>query len=234
MKEEIEKDGYFIVKDFITEQEVKRFRELSDNYFKNYPTLLLDHFHGGRGGRAVPGWAGITPELEELNMFHEDSRMLAIAEELFGEGFVFAEHADLHQNKITGWHRDVQDYQHGSGTWPNWDKDFFVIKICLLLQDHMDNDYGLQMDVGSHRGVAEGNCLYLHSRATDAIVFDQRIRHAGQDKQYKDEHGQDRYLITLGYGLDNIETKKHIAGCRTRQNVQRAGGGLYVQQNYQL
>ena len=213
--EQFERDGFFTLEGVISDGEVQKYRRLCDNYFANHPLKRHD------GGAVVPGWAGRTPELEEMNMFHQDSRVLKIAEIVLGEGFVFAEHADLHQNKVTGWHRDIHDFKRGGGHWPNWSDDFFVIKICFLLQDHADNDYGLWMDVGSHKEGVGGNGTPIHSKATDAIVFDQRIHHRGQSSQYVKKYNKHRYLITYGYGIDNELTAAHIAGCKKRQDAQR-------------
>ena len=212
--------GYFIAEDVITKEEVSRLRDLCDNYFSNYPIVPYD------GGAVVPGWAGFSPGMEEFNDFHKDPRILAVAEAVLGKEYVFAEHADLHQNKITGWHRDVGDYRRGGGVWPDWEDDFHVIKICFLLQDHTDNDYGLSMDEGSHKPGVDGNHVRLHSRPQDAIVFDQRISHRGQGQQYKDEYSQHRYLITYGYGIPNQKTLKHIVGCKSRQAEQRSRANL--------
>jgi hypothetical protein len=213
--EEFEERGFFVVEDFFTRQEVEGYRELCDNYFSNYPSYHRE------GGRMVPGWAGKTPELEELNTLHEEPRVLDVAEGVLGRPFVFAEHADLHQNKVTGWHRDVHDFKRGGGAWPNWTKDFLVIKISFLLQDHTDNGHGLWMDVGSHKEGTPRNTVAILSRPTDLIVFDQRIHHRGQQSQYRKKYNQHRYLITYGYGIDNELTAKHIAGCKSRQDKQR-------------
>jgi hypothetical protein len=209
--------GFFIIEDFFSNEEVSRYRALCDNYFANHPSVAID------GGKVVPGWAGNTPEMEELNNLHEDAAILEVAKSALGESFVFAEHADLHQNKGTGWHRDVKDFERGGGHWPNWTNDFRVIKIAFLLQDHTDNDYGMWMEVGSHKEGVNGERIPIRSAATDLIVFDQRIHHKGwqNGSAYKNQFGKDRYLITYGYGVDNELTKTHSAGCKKRQDSQR-------------
>ena len=79
------------------------------------------------------------------------------------------------------------------------------------------------MDVGSHKEGVDGNGLPVRNKATDLIVFDQRIHHRGQlnPRGYINKYKQHRYLITYGYGIDNELTAKHITGCKGRQDKQR-------------
>jgi hypothetical protein len=215
LKKKIRKDGFIVIKDFFSEEEASRYRALCDNYFNNHSSFQCD------GGKVVPGWAGNTPEMEELNLLYENSKMTDIVSEILGDAYLFAEHSDLHQDKITGWHRDTYDYQRGGGVWPQWTEDFFVIKVAFLLQDHSSNDHGLWMDIYSHRSEGSHNPIYIPSGPMDLIIFDQKINHRGQSSQYLDKYGEHRYLITYGYGLDNEHTLMHNAGCKKRQDAQR-------------
>jgi len=212
--------GFYVVNDVLTEQEVETYRQLSDDYMRST-------YFPCDGGRVVPGWAGITPKLGILNNLHKDIRMKDIVSTALGESWVFAEHSDLHQNKLTGWHRDTLPSRLSHFQILNvWDYGYNIIKVCFLLQDHRDNDHGLWFKPGTHKQHVEhqaASCdeVCIHSKATDAIVFDQRILHRGQLDQYSEKYGQHRYLITLGYGLNNEYTKQHAAGTVFRQNQQR-------------
>lgn len=217
MKNDLSENGFFTVRGFFTEGEIERYRSLCDNYFKNYK------FYRGHGGDIVPGWAGVTPELEEMNFLHEDSRILNVVGEVLGENHKFVQHSDLHKNKTSGWHTDTGDYKRGGGKIPNWDEDFLVIKVSVLLQDHEDNDFGLWVKPKSHRNISSEPPIPIKSARTDLIIFDQKILHRGMNDSttYKNKYGRDRYLITFGYGLDNENSDTHAKGCVMRQNQQR-------------
>jgi hypothetical protein len=209
----IKSEGFSVVPNVLKEDEIPLFRQLSDSY-------IASTFFPCNGGRVVPGWAGVTPELGVLNNLHKDPRITKIVDEALKEDWVFAEHSDLHQNKITGWHDDTLPPRLAHFQTLNVQDDGYkIIKICFLLQDHSDNDYGLWFKPFNNRSQE----VCIHSNPTDAIVFDQRIVHRGQQRQqYSKRYGQHRYLITLGYGLDNEYTKQHTAGTVFRQEQQRS------------
>lgn len=215
----ISSEGFAVIPNVLRESEVVLFRQILDDYMDcTYLNFT--------GGKIVSGWAGLTPELGPMNNLHKDSRITDIVEKAVGEDWIFAEHSDLHQNKITPWHNDVLPsnqadllrYVHPIVSTLNpRDDGYQIIKVCFLLQNHSDNDYGLWFKSLSNKSQE----LCIHSNPTDAIVFDQRVEHRGQLRQYLKEHGQHRYLVTMGYGLDNIYTEQHIAGTVHRQNQQR-------------
>ena len=62
-------DGVLIVSNFLTLDEVRKFRKTLDDYFLNHKS-----FSQGNHGKILSGFAGQTPELEELNLFHHNKR----------------------------------------------------------------------------------------------------------------------------------------------------------------
>jgi hypothetical protein len=212
-------DGYKIVKNFLTLEQVEYFRNLLDSYLDNNK-----FFNESGESKILPGFAGITPQLGELNTLHKNQSILSELASIFNDDFVFLEHSDLHQNKITGWHRDTKDYEMGGGQPKDtWADDYLIVKACLLLQDHTDNQYGLWLKPGTHKKGVDSKEIHLNSESTDLIIFDQRILHRGQVDcpLYHKVYGKNRYLITYGYGLDNKHSELHRAGAVKRQRQQR-------------
>lgn len=217
------KNGYIVIKDVLTDSEVTMFRSVMDQYLDNHPSFSEDSV-----SKILPGFAGNFPDLGQVNNLHQDSRInKALNDYVFeGDNFIYAGHSDLHQNKTTGWHRDTLDYlakDRGNGTEEGlWSDDCHIVKVCFLLQDHTDNDYGLWFKAGTHRRGVKNTPIILHSRATDMIIFDQRIEHAGQTNkpQYHEKYNRNRYLLTYAFGLDNAHTKIHTKGATLRQNRQ--------------
>lgn len=214
-----ETDGYEIVKSFLTEQEVEEYRNALDSYLATNKSFKTN------GAKIVPGFADRSPELGNLNELHRSDKMLSVIQKFFGEKkFIFLDHSDLHQNQITGWHRDANDYKRGGGNPERiWEENCFIIKACLLLQDHTKNDRGLWFQPGTHKSNTQGRQVCAYTEPTDLVVFDQRIFHRGQIDipKYHEIYGLDRYLITYGYGLDNEHSVFHIVGAGNRQTEQR-------------
>lgn len=221
----IKEYGYLIIKNFFTEEQVDNYRNILDNFFNTN-----SFYRETEDSKIIPGFAGITPELQEINNLHKSEKILNRLTDIFDkQSFIFADHSDLHQNKITGWHRDTNDYlapDRGNGSEKDlWSPECFILKVCFLLQDHTNNDYGLWFKPRTHLSNIDGKKVVAKTNATDMIVFDQRILHAGQTNKprYHEKYNLNRYLITYGYGLDNKHTKTHMKGATIRQNKQRTG-----------
>jgi hypothetical protein len=217
---EFTQTGLTIIKNFFSEAEILDYREKLDSYFEKYESM-----HDGFS-RIISGFAGRTPKLDNLNLLHEDPRVLKEVSKIFGgKPFEFLDHSDLHQNKITGWHRDTKDYERGGGN-PQlvWNQDFDIVKVCILPQDHKDNHCGMYFKLGTHKGNQDGPLLYAKTEPADLIIFDQRILHKGQNEKpfYHELFKNNRYLITYAYGVPNEHSDIHKAGAAKRQNIQRS------------
>lgn len=213
-------DGYKVVHNFLEDEQVSYFRDLLDHHLDNNKS-----FNESGQSKILPGFAGVTPELKELNTLHTSQQILSELNSIFNNDFIFLDHSDLHQNKTTGWHRDTKDYERGGGLPKDtWADDYFIVKACLLLQDHTDNQYGLWFKPGTHKQGVDSKEIHLDSKSTDLIIFDQRILHRGQVNcpPYDQVYGKNRYLITYGYGLDNKHSALHRVGAIQRQQQQKS------------
>lgn len=221
----LENDGYIIIKNIFKKDKIESYRNILNNYFstQKYFSIPKDTV-----GKILPGFAGKTPLLNELNNLHKSNEIIDPVSKIFQEKkFIFLDHSDLHQNVMTNWHRDVYDYSKGGGK-NIWHKDCFIIKVCLLLQDHKDNKLGLSFQPGTHKSNIKSKAIHAITESTDLIIFNQRILHKGQagKESYRYMFKKDRYLITYGFGLDNYQSKFHIKGASIRQNLQRKTAGI--------
>ena len=94
-------------------------------------------------------------------------------------------HADLHTNALSGWHKD-DGMSYGNGGYfkeklyhvndPN------VFKAAIYLQDHHDFEDGLKIIPGSHRTekIQSGKEQHMSVNQGDVIIFDTRLSHTGQ------------------------------------------------------
>jgi hypothetical protein len=213
-------DGYTTIKNFLDQDQVEDFRNTIDSYLQHNKS-----YNETGDSKILPGFAGNTPELKSLNVLHRDHTLMRILGNVFQtDDFIFLEHSDLHQNKTTGWHRDTKDYERGGGhPQDTWADDYFIVKACLLLQDHTDNQYGLWFKPGTHRLGVDSREIHANTQSTDLIIFDQRILHRGQVNTvpYHKLYNKNRYLITYGYGLNNKHSELHKLGATKRQEQQR-------------
>ena len=72
--------GYVIYKNFLSKNFIEEHRSILDNYLDKHTSFRED-----QNSRIIPGFAGITPELKELNNFHENSSLLDILKIIFDD-----------------------------------------------------------------------------------------------------------------------------------------------------
>lgn len=223
--DKINEDGYTIIKNVLTDEEVMEYRSLLDSHFSMAKVWKKVWKNKHRySGSYIPGWAGITPQLGRLNILHKDERIMSILTDIFnGEDFRFINHSDLHQNVASGWHRDIGDLERGGCDGSLWEEDCFIVKVCFLLQDHTKGGHGLCFRPRTHLKGFSSPPIHADSASTDLIVFNQRIMHKGQNAApfYHTVFNNHRYFLSFGYGLDNHFSSMHAKGCTDRQDEQR-------------
>ncbi len=179
----IERDGYALVPGLIPQKRIERFNALLARFFAT----------GGRAynlGKSQPNAAMYCPELHELIAAPEV--VAAFRAAIGQDDIAFTGHCDIHQDMISGWHKDTGPANGYFGT------DCFVdgcnvIKMGIYLQDH-EGDDGLTVVPGSHRdpSLAHAGAKSLHTRAGDVVLFDVRITHRGRSAD-----GFERQLLKL-------------------------------------
>ena len=118
-------------------------------------------------------------------IFKANSLVQLIAECLDSDEWFLTNHADLHTNALSGWHKDDGMSYGGGGYFKRAAYDLVnpkVFKIAIYFQDHVDFNDGLTIIPGSHRtsAIRSGNELHLNTQVGDVIVFDVRLSHTGQ------------------------------------------------------
>ncbi|WP_374157615.1 phytanoyl-CoA dioxygenase family protein [Mycobacterium sp. G7A2] len=174
MRQALDKDGIFIVRDALSQDEIEELRD------------ILVHYLPRRGrrfglGKTQPNAAQQAPELAFV---FAHPRILAVVKQVLGEtDVVFTGHCDIHMNMLSGWHKDSgETVPGGYFTGPYMSsEDCRVYKVAIYLQDTGKRD-GFTARLGSHREVdlSVGEAVSVQSRRGDIVVFDVRITHTGQ------------------------------------------------------
>ncbi len=137
--------------------------------------------HGMRQPHAFGKAPFITDILDDQNLTQ------FISDCLGSDKWYITNHADLHVNALSGWHKD-DGMSYGDGGYfdgPAYQlKDPNVFKVAIYLQDHIDFDDGLTILPKSHRTevINDGSTKQLHltTQLGDAVIFDPRLSHTGQ------------------------------------------------------
>lgn len=166
-------NGYLVIQNFFSKEEIYNLREVSLNYFNEEKNHFIFH----NCGKIVPNAFEYVKEIR--GVLSKD--LIDISKDLLGDiKYVF--HSDLHYNMFNNWHRDLSsDYIDGFDSEETFEKAT-IYKIGIYLQDHSDNNQGLSLIPKSHKIFDEkefSSPLTLNSKVGDIVIFDQRIMHKG-------------------------------------------------------
>ncbi len=176
LTDKIENDGFVVIRDVLSKNEIKKLREIVNNHFSH---------------KGIPAHSGLTQpnaavEVPAISWLFCHPKILAIMRHLLKqEEIMFTSHCDVHSRILSGWHKDdgmtVMDGGYfGQPTYKN--QDCRVYKVAIYLQDHIRDRGGLTVRKGSHKfsSLDRGEEVHLKTHAGDAVIFDVRLTHTGQ------------------------------------------------------
>ena len=215
-KNELINNGYFILENVFTEEEIQTFKTEILTYIRSHNTIRNSH------GITIPDF--ITHNgLEKTATMKDKSEIHDALKEVFDDNYRFCSHNDIGINRIVGLHKDKLNGEYSKyETIDIWDihngEKHEIVKVLIYLQDHSDNNDGLQVIPGSHllRNITRTGLVQLKPKIGDVIIFDQRITHRGMERQVMEP----RILVAFGFGKNNIFTDNFEKGTVLRQNKQ--------------
>lgn len=215
-KQEIEKNGYIIVKHVFKPEQLKELTNVILNYIQHNKTI------SNARGITIPDFIKIS-ELNKVSMLKENEVLHRVLNEIFEGNYRFCSHNDIGINRIVGWHKDKLNNEYAKfethDIWSTWkDEKHEIVKVLIYFQDHSNNNDGLKVVSGSHK-TKEMDHIHVHQLRPslgDVVIFDQRITHRGMDKQVS----HPRILVSFGFGKNNIFTDNFEKGTSLRQHKQ--------------
>lgn len=208
--------GFVIFNDVFTEEEIEKIRMPIKTYFRKG--------YNCSNGISIPDFMS-KPEFESIWYLKNDERIRKLLKIIFnGDNFRFCSHNDIGINRVVDWHKDKLNNEYAKyqqhDIWKKvGDEKHEIVKVAIYLQDHQKDNFALKVIPGSHleKVIRIGKKhLQLKPKLGDIIIFDQRITHRGQDRKTND----DRILVSLGFGKNNIFTDEFERGTIARQRKQ--------------
>jgi len=214
-----EENGYMIVDNVFTENEINKFIEETNLYLNNPNKLYLKV---GKGGSIIDFIK--FKEFDETVKIINNKTINNKLKEIFkGDNYRYCCHNDIGVNRLAGWHKDKLNDEYAVyetiDIWSEYlGETHQVVKVLIYLQDHSNNNDGLKVVPKSNliREIDYSSYVQLHPKKGDIIIFDQRITHRGMENQIE----QQRILISYGFGINNIFTDNFEKGTIQRQNDQ--------------
>ena len=185
LAEELRANGFAIVRNVLSSDEIARLRMQLDGYFES---RKIDCRLGAVEANAICE----APEISWVFCHHGILR--AVKEALNTDTLIFVD-GGFTKNVVNGWHKDVGLGWFKDGGYfkcfPFDQDDCLVYKVAIYLEDHEQNECGLSVRRASHRSASleDGKIEQVRTRVGDIVIFDTRLTHRGQD------HGSLRRLI---------------------------------------
>jgi hypothetical protein len=182
-KKRFDEDGYFIVKNVFSPEEVRRIR---DDVYKQYEidkkknlTYQLPQF------RIEAKFANgdlLSKELLHPVLLNEN--ILKIARTILGNDDLvyFGDSSYQIGTGSNGFHRDNIDRSNLNG--PDWKGEYTLVRLGLYLQDHKRYSGGLKVRKGSHKNPS-GPAVFVDSEVGDMVIWDLKTYHSGNAVRLK-------------------------------------------------
>ena len=184
-KDFFDNNGYYIVRNVFSEQEVNRLRKvlyaIADHYRAEGHTRMKA-YKNGRNWELIHGDYLSLPFVNELIT---DPRTLHIARTILGGTPHYFGYSQVALGfGHSGFHRDNVDRDQ---TGPEWEGDQLkVMRFGMYLQDHAYHSGGLKVRPGSHQGHDQsGKDVLVDNRVGDVVLWDPRTQHSGSAYRLK-------------------------------------------------
>lgn len=213
------KDGYTIVRDVYSKDEINAFRDACRN-------------GGGAPGGDLLARPGLRSALTDGVMIGIAKKILRSDQIWYGGDSAYTINSNSH-----GWHKDNADRRDGKA--PDWRSDYTQLRFGIYLQDHTRHTSGLNLRKGSHNvkpPSSEGENIYVKTRIGDVGVWSMRITHSGNGTLLRFPPGKtvdpnekkpipswriapkdgDRMAIFVALGLDDDHAARYTEYLKTR------------------
>ena len=211
-REELKKNGYTLFPGLLSSHEIQKLREACLDYFNNTSSFIYY-----MGGKTQSDAMSRIPGIRFL-LNHE--AIVDVLKGVIGDDVRFLHHSDAHLNMLNGWHKDITGYVKSPWEKREGQNAFGIYKIAFYLQDHLNDNNGFSLRKGSHLypDQGHGEVVDLHTRAGDALLFDQRLDHVGQQPNLL-EKLMLRYVKTSDNSYTIFHRWRHLNGVKDKMSV---------------
>lgn len=218
IRTEFNKAGFAVFKNILTKDEINALR-----------APVMKHYNKGivnANGISIPDYLS-KKEFQSMQFLLNHPKIHQALSIIFNnQTYRFCSHNDIGIDRVVGWHKDKLNGEYSkfqkTNIWKpnNKGEKHEIVKVLIYLQDHSNDNHGLQLIYGSHTDPEikqdKSKLLQMHPELGDIIIFDQRLTHRGQEVKTNSF----RILVTLGFGRPNVFTDEFEKGTVARQRTQ--------------
>jgi ectoine hydroxylase-related dioxygenase (phytanoyl-CoA dioxygenase family) len=215
LRNKIQDDGYVILKNVFSRDELMNCKKEINNYIKTNKTVK------NAGGITIPNFINMEGFKQTTALKDNEKIKIALKEIFNGSNYRFCSHNDIGINRVVGWHKDKLNGEYAKyetvNIWTDHEgHNHEIVKVLIYLESHNNNNDGLAVVPKSHLNpiIEDQGYIQLTPELGDVIIFDQRITHRGMVHQVPNP----RILVSFGFGKNNIFTDNFEKGTIIRQN----------------
>ncbi len=182
-KVSFERDGYLVVKNVFTAEEIKQLREEAYKQYEIDKAKNLTFQLPNLPTKAKYSKGDLLSK-ELLRHALLDDRMLKIARTILGNDNLvyFGDSSYQIGTGLRGFHRDNIDRTDMTG--PDWQGEYTLIRMGIYLQDHKNYSGGLKIKIGTHKN-EDGKPIFVDSEIGDVGVWSLKTKHSGNAVRLK-------------------------------------------------
>jgi ectoine hydroxylase-related dioxygenase (phytanoyl-CoA dioxygenase family) len=182
-KQRFDKDGYLLIKNVFSAQEIEQFREDAYKQYEIDQQKKLDFQLPDLATKAKYAKGDLLSK-ELLHHALLDDRILTIARTILGSEDIvyFGDSSYQIGTGLRGFHRDNID--RTDMTAPDWQGEYTLVRLGIYLQDHKNYSGGLKVKQGSHKN-ADGKPVFIDNEVGDVVIWDLKTIHSGNAVRLK-------------------------------------------------
>lgn len=181
-KENLETQGYTIIKSVFNTDEIEQFRSLVEKQ------QILDRQNGlaskfNLWQNKAEFYKGDIYSKKFIRDIALSDKFLKTISSILGSPLVYFKDSSYNVgNGFRGYHRDNIDRDYKGG--PDWNTQYDVYRLGIYLQDHDQFSGGLKVRPSSHINET-GESLFVNSKAGDIVLWNMRLLHSGNAVRLK-------------------------------------------------
>jgi len=167
LKEEFEKHGWIILRDFFSKDEITQIRQATE---KSLDILQADLL--------------CNPYLADLTILN--TKIISLVREILNGDPVYIGDSNIsYRDTGMSLHKDNPDRFDGNA--PDWRSHYDILRMGIYLQDYTTDSGGLILRDGSHMYPTrwKGTIINVQCKPGDLIVWNLRTTHSGNAKRLK-------------------------------------------------
>jgi len=214
--DEIERDGFTIVRNVFTRSEVTDLRAAVAKGVARSDILHPANVTLTPTQHIAIGDLIAYPELKAFAYVVLNHRVLEIIRSVIGNRIVYFGDSSMQMGEGTrGFHKD--NVHRNDSTGSDWASNYNLVRFGLYLQDHAEYSGGLKVRVGSHQVASDkvGTARNLSTNAGDLVIWKLTTSHSGNVVRPRLFRG-----LTLHPGIENrLPTFLRIPGSDVRMSI---------------